>query len=180
MDSIKEQAALKADCAILIESQHTLSLATVSADGSPHISYAPFVRDDKGRYCIFVSALSAHTGNLLRDPGAMVMLIRSEAEAANLFARERLTLRCQAQEVLRDEPDYETILHCMELRFGALIQTLRGLTDFHLLALVPQSGTYVVGFGRAYEVDPASGDLRHIDADRLKARARASADDKPD
>jgi hypothetical protein len=59
----------------------------------------------------------------------------------------------------------------MAARFGPLIQQLRSLADFHLLALAPQSGTYIVGFGRAYELDTVSGELRHIDADRLRARS---------
>lgn len=171
MDSKKERAALRAGYEALIESRSTLLLATVAADGLPDISYAPFVRDEQGRFCIFVSALAAHTGNLLREPWASVMLIQPESEATSLFARERLTLRCRATEIHRDETDYEPILERIAARFGPLIQQLRSLADFHLLALAPQSGTYIVGFGRAYELDTASGELRHIDADRLRARS---------
>jgi hypothetical protein len=171
MDSKQERAALQAGYEALIESRSTLSLATVASDGLPDISYAPFVRDEQGRFCIFVSALAAHTGNLLREPCACVMLIQPESEASNLFARERLTLRCRATEIQRDETDYEPILERMAARFGPLIQQLRSLADFHLLALAPQSGTYIVGFGRAYELDTVSGELRHIDADRLRARS---------
>lgn len=174
MDSIQQQA--EAGCAALIDSQATLSLATVASDGRADISYAPFVRDGQGRFCIFVSALAAHTGNLLREPAASVMLIQPESEASNLFARERLTLRCCAEEVQRGTVDYESILQQMQARFGPLIAQLRSLADFHLLALVPQSGTYVMGFGRAYELDVHSGELRHIDADRLRQRLAGEAD----
>nr|WP_067291221.1 pyridoxamine 5'-phosphate oxidase family protein [Marinobacterium profundum] len=176
MDSAQQQAAVEAGYAALIDSVATLSLATVAADGRADISYAPFVRDERGRFCIFISALAAHTGNLLREPAASVMLIQPEAQASNLFARERLTLRCRAEEVQRDHADYEPILQCMQARFGPLIAQLRSLADFHLLALVPLSGTYVVGFGRAYELDVHSGELRHIDADRLRRRSAGEAD----
>jgi len=171
MDSTKQQAAIQAGYEALVDSTATLSLASVAANGQADISYAPFVRDDQGRFCIFVSALAAHTGNLLREPSASVMLIQPESEASNLFARERLTLRCRAEEIKPDEPGYDAILQRMQARFGPLIQQLRSLADFHLLALAPQSGTYVVGFGRAYELDVASGALRHIDADRLRERS---------
>ncbi|MCP8687081.1 HugZ family protein [Marinobacterium sedimentorum] len=176
MDSKKERSVLQAGYEAVIESRATLALATTAADGVPDISYAPFVRDEQGRFCIFVSALAAHTGNLLREPRASVMLIQPESEATNLFARERLTLRCRATEIHRDESDYEPILERMAARFGPLIQQLRSLADFHLLALAPQSGTYIVGFGRAYELDVKSGELRHIDADRLRQRSAGDAD----
>ena len=37
-------------------------------------------------------------------------------------------------------------------RQGALVETLTSLADFRLFLLVPQSGRYVVGFGKAYEL----------------------------
>lgn len=172
MGSTSQQAAIRAGYAALIDSQATLSLATVASDGRADISYAPFVRDGQGRFCIFVSALAAHTGNLLREPVASVMLIQPESEASNLFARERLTLRCRAEEIHRGAADYDVVLQLMEMRFGTLISQLRSLADFHLLALVPLSGTYVVGFGRAYKLDMVSGELHHIDADRLRGRGQ--------
>ncbi|UTW11916.1 HugZ family pyridoxamine 5'-phosphate oxidase [Marinobacterium rhizophilum] len=176
MDLAQQQASIQAGYRALIESRATLSLATLGPDGRADISYAPFVQDGQGRFCIFVSRLAAHTGNLLREPEASVMLIQPESEAGNLFARERLTLRCRAEEIHRHAADYEVILQLMEARFGPLIAQLRTLGDFHLLALVPHSGTYVVGFGRAYELDVVSGELRHIDADRLRVRSQQQAD----
>lgn len=170
MDKKHDSGAVQRACADLVASERTLMLSTCAVDGFPEISYAPFVCDDRGRYCIFVSALAAHAGNLLRDGRCSLMLIRPEGEAPNPFARERLTLKCRAVEIPRGGADWAAILARMEQRFGALIPTLKALPDFHLLALEPVSGTYVAGFGRAYALDPGSGTLTHIDADRLKAR----------
>ena len=48
----------------------SLQMATVSADGVPDASYAPFVRIDDDAFYVNLSALSTHTGNILSTPRA--------------------------------------------------------------------------------------------------------------
>ena len=63
----------------------------------------------------------------------------------------------------RDSESCDRVLDDFEQQFGSIIDVLRGLKDFHLFKLVLESGSYVAGFGKAYEL---SGDgldeLRHI------------------
>ncbi len=40
-------------------------------------------------------------------------------------------------------------------RFGAIISTLRELSDFKLVRLTPDHGTFVKGFGQAYRLEGA-------------------------
>jgi len=140
----------------------TLLMATVDPDGMPEASYAAYVEQD-GDYYIFVSELSAHTGNLLANGRASVLFIEDEAGAGHLFARKRLTLRCEAFEVMRGSEEFDDVLQAMVDRFGTLIETLRGLDDFHLFRLRPQRGVFVAGFARAYAMDdPSLSEIRHV------------------
>ena len=141
----------------LLASQQTLLLSTVSENGVPDLSYAPFVRDQAGCFYIFISELATHTANLLNNSPASVMFIRPESESSNLFARERATFNCKGREIGRNEPLYRTQLKAFKDQFGEIVSLLNTLTDFHLFALYPESGRYVVGFGQAYTINIDDG-----------------------
>lgn len=127
----------------------TVQLGTVSADGFPEASYAPYV-SWQGRYFVYLSDLARHTQNLLAKPHCSVLFIESEKEAANVFARKRLTLRCTSEEWMRGSKEFEVVLDYFSERFGKFFGVLRDLKDFHLFALSPTSGSYVAGFAKAY------------------------------
>ena len=69
----------------------SLVLATADAEGHPHASYAVYVADEIGCFHIYISALAAHTQNLLARPVASVLFIEDESRARYLFGRRRLT-----------------------------------------------------------------------------------------
>jgi putative heme iron utilization protein len=150
------------DCHKLIASQQTLLLSTATADGMPDISYAPFVQDQAGSFYIFVSELASHTANLLHNPQASVMFIRPESESHNLFARERAIFECKVKEIAHDDEVYAIQLQALSTKFGKVISLLRSLSDFHLFALIPERGRYVIGFGRAYIIDMNNGSVRPV------------------
>jgi len=51
----------------------------------------------------------------------------------------------------------------MEARFGNVVGLLRGLGDFVMFRLVPQSGRFVMGFGQAFVLAGAGlRELQHI------------------
>ena len=140
----------------------TLLMATVAPDGEPDASYAAYIEED-GDFYVFVSELSAHTKNLLESGRVSVLFIEEEAAAGHLFARRRLTYRCRAEEFARGSIGCETLLDRFELRFGALIVTLRGLRDFHLVRLRPVSARYVSGFAKAFAIDDVQlAEIRHL------------------
>ena len=146
----------------LIASQQTLTLSTASANGVPVISYAPFVRDQSGAFYIYVSEMAGHTANLLNNPQASILFIRPESESRNLFARERAVFSCSVKEIIRDNEVYTHQIEALQDKFGEVVGLLRSLSDFHLFALRPESGRYVVGFGRAFTINVNDGTLRHI------------------
>ena len=137
----------------LLTSQQTLMLSTASSCGTPDISYAPFIRNDLGVFYIFVSEMARHTNNLLTNPQASILFIRPEAECNNLFARERAVLKCSVKEIPKDDKTYTPQLDALQNHFGEVVALLRSLSDFHLFALEPQEGRYIIGFGRAYNIN---------------------------
>ncbi len=148
----------------LLEFQKTLLFATASSAAVPELSVAPFVYDAKGCFYIYVSELASHTANLRQNHYASVLFLGNEAEASNLFARERLIYQCQVREIGADEPLFNTQIQALTEKFGETVTLLKTLPDFHLFALSPQSGRYIAGFGRAYQINVAEQGLTFISA----------------
>ncbi|MFQ4137063.1 HugZ family protein [Nodosilinea sp. PGN35] len=131
----------------------SLMLSTVSDTGQPQASYAPYVIDDAYQIYIFTSGLSAHTANLQTTGLASILLIEDEADAPQVFARQRITYDCQARLLPRDTALWDAIADRFERRFGEITAMLRSLDDFQIFCLSPQAGRFVMGFGAAYQVD---------------------------
>jgi hypothetical protein len=136
------------------ERVQSLLLSTVNAAGQPQASYAPFVMSSDRAFHIFVSGLSSHTQNLQANPQAGILLIEDEAQANQIFARQRLMYDCSVTLIDRQNPEWTIWADQFKARFGTLIDMLRQLPDFQIFRLTPQTGRFVLGFGAAYEVDP--------------------------
>lgn len=155
--SHRAQQDVNANYQQLLSSQKTLLLSTTSKLGKPECSYAPFVRDEAGIMYIFVSNLATHTRNMLDTLLVSVMFIQSENQSSNLFARERVIFDCTIQEIPRSDTQFPEIMSAMKDALGETIDLLMSLADFHLLALVPEKGRYVAGFGKAFPLDLKNG-----------------------
>ena len=142
---------------------HSLHLSTIGEGGRPESSYAPFVVDQNNQFYIYISALAGHTSNLINDGRAGIMLVEPEEQAENIFARKRVTFDCDVEVLERDSEDWQKIMSLFDDCVGELMQTLRLLADFHLIRLKPNSGLFVKGFGKAYEISGARmDDLSHV------------------
>jgi len=151
-DAPEDLDAVRAEVAAFPERFQSLLLATASETGEPLASYAPYLRDGAD-FCVYLSELAAHTANLAARGRASVLFIEDETASSNLFARRRLTCQCAVVEVARDDPEYDALLDRFAARHGKLVDVLRGLADFHLYRLRPESAVFVSGFGRAYAVE---------------------------
>ena len=151
MDLDRQQ--IEDDIAQLLGDMKSLMLATVHEDETPLASYTPFATaDDDSGLWILVSDLAGHAQNLSRSGLCSCLLIRDEQDSAQVYVRERLQYEMNCVEHPRDHPDWEKGIGLLRDRQGALVETLTSLADFRLFLLVPQSGRYVVGFGKAYEL----------------------------
>ncbi len=131
----------------------TLLMATVSVDGVPDASYAPFVRIDDNAFYVNLSELSTHTGNLLATPRASVMFLQAEDDSKQLFARKRLSFDSDAGLVERDSTRWCQVMDLFADKFGDIMDLIRPLQDFKLLRIQPRSGIYVRGFAQAYPLE---------------------------
>ena len=134
------------------ENFQSVVLSTVSKEGVPNASYAPFVMDEEKNIYIYISALSTHTHNLQASGKASVLFIEDEVKTEQIFARRRLTYACATLRLKRETDNWNQVVDRFQARFGELIQMLRGLSDFQLYQLKPQSGRFVIGFGAAYDI----------------------------
>ncbi|NKC13900.1 MAG: HugZ family protein [Gammaproteobacteria bacterium] len=148
--------ALLSEAHAFIAPFKSLTLATVSAAGEPLASQAPCVFGlGSGSAFVFVSALAAHTGNMLASARASVLFAAPDEATAQPFARVRLTAFCTVRPIPRDDGDWDSVLRVFSQRFGPIMDTLRELQDFHLLALTPISAQYVKGFADAHTIAAA-------------------------
>lgn len=145
--------AILAEAQALHQQFSSLLLATVSATDEPLASYAPYVIDDEGGFCIYVSELAGHTGNLLSTGKASVLFIEDESHSRQIFARKRLTFDCSACEIDRGSPTFEALMDAFDIRHGHIMSMLRSLRDFHLFRLQPTRAVYVRGFGEAFTLE---------------------------
>ena len=149
----------------------TLIMATVSQDGSPEASYASFIQGDDGCFYVYVSEFSKHTRNMLDTGRVSIMFIEDERDLEQPFARKRLTFDCRLESILRDSEDWLQAIERFTAKFGDIVATLRELSDFKLLRIVPLSGKYVRGFGQAYRIEGNNlDDVRHIGKRDLNRR----------
>jgi heme iron utilization protein len=136
------------------EQFQSLILSTVSAEGLPNASYAPFVMDSDRNFYIYVSGLASHTQNLHATAKASLLLIQEESQAPQAFARTRLSYDCLATLIEAEAPEWTALADQFQARFGPVIDMLRQLPDFRIFQLKPQAGRMVIGFGSIFEVDP--------------------------
>jgi len=130
----------------------SIIMSTVNKQGIPHASYAPFVMDDDKNIYIYVSGLATHTQNTQNHPFVNVLFIDDEVKTKQIFARRRLNFDCTANLIERETEKWQEVVDQFQLRFGELIFTLRGLPDFRILRLTPNTGRFVIGFGAAYNI----------------------------
>ena len=136
----------------LLTSQQSLTLATINQDGTPLVSYAPFIVTEEKQFYIFISQLAGHTANLQRGGQLSLMLIEDETAVTQIFARRRLIFQSSVESVPRDSPEGSQALDQYQARFGNMVKMLRSLPDFQLFKLSPSSGRLILGFGQAYDV----------------------------
>ena len=135
-----------------LENFRTLAMASVTPEGAPHASTAPYVRLG-GDFFILISTVAQHGRNLLSSSRASLLFAEDEAACMQPFARKRVTIEAETREVERTDPDFAVVIERFKARFDPeLVSSLALMGDFHLFRLTPRSGSAVVGFGRAYRL----------------------------
>ena len=153
----------QANYRVLRDSVLTTQIASQGSEQHPLASYAPFVWHQEHLY-LYLSELAAHTRNLRDNPAVGLMLIEDEAATRNPFARRRICYRGRARIRGRDDPVFAQVLAEFGRRFGAVMDVIEPLPDFHLFQISLLDGQFIQGFGQAYRLTGENLDLlRHLD-----------------
>ena len=115
----------------------------------PSVSRTALATDIDGCPIILVSALSAHTQALLRDPKCSLLL--GEPGKGDPLAHPRITLLAKAQCVSRDEVGFDRVRrrYLSRLPKAALYADFG---DFSFWRIQPERASLNGGFGRAFEL----------------------------
>lgn len=159
MTPAEKLARARQDLQQLLHSKATLILGTLDETGAPDSGLTPFLYRD-GLFYVYLSQLARHTAQLQRDPRVSLLIHGGDDSTPNPFTDKRFSAQAEASPV---GADVDPILDAMSAKLGQTLQLLRGLPDFSLYALRPRRGRLVVGFGAAFEVDPADLKLTHLD-----------------
>ncbi|RKF21453.1 heme utilization protein HutZ [Alginatibacterium sediminis] len=150
MSSERIQSRIGPEILELLDLQKAMFLSSITPDGDPYASYAPFAIEDDGFY-VLLSELALHAVNLLKTPKAAALIVEDESHAKDLFARKRVSYSFTAQPIPRDSEQWHNGVACLVARHGERSQNLSQLGDFHLFKLVVTRGRFVKGFGKAFE-----------------------------
>jgi putative heme iron utilization protein len=136
-----------------LETFQTLVMASLTPDGSPHASTAPYVRIGND-FHILISTVAQHGRNLLSNPNVSLLFVEDESQCVQPFARKRVTIEAVASEISREDELFPRVIERFRAHFDVeLVTSLTQMGDFHLFKLSPKSGSVVMGFGKAYRLD---------------------------
>jgi hypothetical protein len=132
----------------LINKHKSVNIGSISSNGYPFGSYAPFVYIDNKIY-IFIASIATHTKNLVSNPKSSLFFIEDESECDNIFARKRVAMQCDCIKYAGLEKD--KIMSEFKNKFDEnMINMLDGTHDFALFEFTPIYGEVTLGFGKSY------------------------------
>ena len=143
---------LLTDLGALLQSSHSIQLATLNDHGQPEISYAPYIRYNNHFY-LYLSSLAKHSRNLVLNPEFSCMVIEDEAGCKQPFARKRLRATAVSSVVDKSSDVYAKVMDSFNQQFGNVIELLQTFPDFNCYEITIKKGSLVLGFGRAYSFE---------------------------
>ena len=101
-------------------------------------------------FIIHVSALAAHTKDMLATPAVSLMIVSTQTDVP-AQARARVTIQGEAVAIAGEAPIHAIAKRLYLERFPQSAQTFE-LADFALFAIRPRMARYVGGFAQARTV----------------------------
>ena len=135
----------------LVRSHRQATLA-VSANDEPFtamVSYAISEARQSVAFLIHLSNLSAHKKQLLTNPKCSLLIAEPDDGRAEVMSLARVALNGNAIKLNKETPEYAEA----KAAFLAKLPTsemMFALADFDLFCIVPTSGRFIAGFGRAF------------------------------
>lgn len=151
------QAEDRAALAGLVSGQRQAALGTL-ADGAPFVSMVLYALDhgdtQQTSLLIHISRLSPHTGQLIADPRASLMIAQPDLGEGDPQALPRVTVQLLANILMPSDSGYEQAKasYIARLPHSGLLFTF---SDFMLFRLVPTEARYIGGFAKAFALSAA-------------------------
>jgi len=136
----------------LVLGRSVAALGTLHA-GEPLVSMVPYaLHGADHNFLIHVSALAAHTRDMLAHPRVSLLITAAEGDTAPQ-ALPRLSVQGDALPLARDGGEYAAGKTAYLARFADAAQMFE-LTDFSLFLIQPVALRFVAGFGKAFSPVP--------------------------
>ena len=150
---MKEQTAIVA--ADLVLGCKVSALGTLH-EGVPSVSMVPYaIIEDPFAFVVLVSALSAHTADMLKNPSVALMIVEPETGTNPPHALARVSVQGHAQPIAKTDPRYAAAHASYMARFAEMAGLFE-LGDFTLVEIDPVTVRVVAGFAQAATITPAS------------------------
>ena len=143
---MKDAAATRAS--ELVRRTRVAALATLHG-GGPGVALVPYaIAPAAEGLLVLLSALSAHTRDLLADPHVALLIAEADHGAGPPHALARVSLQARAAAIARDSAAFAPARDAYAARFPDMTM-LFDLGDFTLFMLVPTAVRVVTGFAQA-------------------------------
>ncbi len=140
----------------LFTEQRVAALAVV-IDGAPYASLVPFsATEDFGAVLIHVSKLARHSAGLEEGSTFSALIHQPDCDPGTQPAQlARVSIEGTVRTLARDTPAYADARERYLAKFPKSAMTFQ-LGDFSLLALQIETGRYVAGFAKTFDLDQAA------------------------
>jgi putative heme iron utilization protein len=150
---VKEPSAGRA--AELVRRCKVAALGTLH-HGAPSVSMVPYaIIEDPFAFVVLVSALSAHTNEMLGDPNVALMIMEPETDAKPPHTLARVSIQGRAEPISYDDPRFGVARVAYSARFPDMVGLFE-LGDFMHFAITPATVRVIAGFAQAASITPAS------------------------
>lgn len=163
MQKAIDMEQIRNDYEAFIKGRKSFILSFVDSEGKPFSSSAAFVQVNS-KFYVYVSRIAEHYQLLEQSQIVDVLCVADQAVTQNHFATERARWQCTPKN-LGNEGHEEVFAAFDEVHTANMMKLLRTL-DFSLFELTPVKGRYVVGFGKAFDIDFAEDTLTHVVIDK--------------
>jgi len=138
----------------LVTSRPIAALGTLH-EGAPYVSMVPYaLLEDGSGFLIHVSALSAHTQDMLDNSRVSLMITARDTEATLPQELSRLTILGEARRIEEPSREYDLGKATYLKRFPDS-SPMFDFADFSLFAITPTSLRWIGGFAAAQSLTPA-------------------------
>ena len=136
------------DAARLVLGHRWAALATLGDDGpsASMVAYSP--EPDLSSLVLFLSGLSEHTLNLIREPRVALVISETDPGIGDPQTLARLSVKGTAEMVERTAPEFESVWRTYIARLPDAAPRIV-LGDFSLFRVVVGEARYVGGFAQA-------------------------------